>query len=57
MRSKIPAWLPPLLTVIIIGVYFTIAGTTDFSVRTGFLLFLLIAFIGMAVISPFPLFP
>lgn len=54
--QRMPKWLPPLFAVIIIGVYFTIAGTTDFSGRTGFLLFLLIAFIGMAVISPFPLF-
>ncbi|HUU75077.1 MAG TPA: hypothetical protein VMW63_03195 [Methanoregulaceae archaeon] len=54
--QQMPIWLPPLLAVIIIGVYFTIAGTTDFPGRTVFLLFLLVAFIGMAVITPFRVF-
>ncbi len=54
--EKIPLWLPPLLAVIIIGLYLTIAGTTDFPGRTFFLLSLLVAFIAMAVITPFPVF-
>ena len=54
--QKMPIWIPPLFAVIIIGVYLTIAGTTDFPGRTFFLLFLLVAFIGMAVITPYPVF-
>lgn len=54
--KKMPIWVPPLLAVIIIGLYLAIAGITDFTGRTFFLLFLLVAFIGMAVITPFPVF-
>ncbi len=54
--QRIPVWLPPLPAVVIILMYHGIAGTVDFPGRTILLLLLLVAYIGMAVITPFPIF-
>lgn len=49
-------WLPPLLAVAILLAYYVLVGETGFPNRTFLLLFLLVAFVVMAVITPLPLF-
>ena len=53
--ERIPFWLPPGIAVAIMFLYYVLAGA-EFAGRTFLLLFLLAAFIAMAVITPFPLF-
>jgi hypothetical protein len=54
--QRIPFWLPPVLAVAIMCLYYVLAGGSEFAGRTFLMLFLLVVFIAMAVITPFPLF-
>lgn len=54
--QRIPFWLPPGIAVAIMCLFYVLAGDIEFAGRTFVLLFLLVAFIAMAVITPFPLF-
>lgn len=54
--QKIPFWLPPSIAVAIMCLYQVLAGVSEFTGRTILMLFLLVVFITMAVITPFPLF-
>jgi hypothetical protein len=54
--QRIPFWLPPVVALGGIWLYYVLAGMQEFAGRVVIMLFLLAVFISMAVITPVPLF-
>jgi hypothetical protein len=52
----VPFWLPPVIAVIVLCGYYIIAGPTGFPGRTFIHLAFLAIFIGMAALTPLPVF-